>query len=95
MLTIQTRSMLKALHDIRNQLHKSIAREKWSMNYIRVVSNQIWALNELEDRLLDSDEAPLIVLERFGHKMEVYSGNEEEFKDCVAILNVLYDTVIC
>ena len=95
MLTIPTRTMLRASDDIKKSLYSAMNSKKYSVEYVSKLSNQIWALNELEDRLLTSREAPLTVLEKFAYKLKVYSANEEEFSDCVAILDVLYDMVIC
>lgn len=76
---------LKALNNYIKIIKDEKERE-YPDEYSETYSTQLWTLCTLKEELLLHDEAPLIVIERFGKRMLKYSYDNEIFKDAANVI---------
>jgi len=89
-----TKTALQTLNNMRNELVR-LMNKRQPPECICRFSNQLWALNKIEELIYSSDKAPLDIIEEFGYKMKVYSAINKEFEDCWIEAEVLVDFLTC
>lgn len=86
MFNAQSKSALKALYALREEYKHYIKR---GYEDAEGLGRRVWALNYLEDLIFESPDPPLVVIGKFGDKMNVYSKIDAAFEDCVLACETL------
>lgn len=95
MINSPTLAAVREIRILYSQYEHALFGRDWTHRDDEIrYSSYLWALETVEEMVLNSTEPPLKVIEAFGLKLEMYSNVNDRFSDCVVAIEQLIRTLV-